>query len=55
MFRDKAVEIQAALGPVPPPVSRATVGMGTGWAEDQEDEGGRGRNGTVFGVKLGKV
>lgn len=33
LFRDEAVEIQPALGPARPPVSRTTVGKGTGRGE----------------------
>ena len=33
LFRDEAVEIQPTLGPARPPVSRTTVGKGTGRGE----------------------
>lgn len=52
MFRGKTVESKPVPSPVPLSVSRVTVGM-VG-REISEVEGGRGRNGTVFGVKLGK-
>ena len=52
MFRDEAVEIQPTLGPARPPVSRTTVGKGTGRGEIRTR-----REEAVWGSihKLGKV